>query len=87
MKTKKIIIIDPIGTHASPASAIVNGTPNFASKIELKHDGKLANAKSTINLMALGITKDAELEIIVHGSEEEEAINTLVEDMEKEKLI
>ena len=37
--------------------------------------------------MALGIKKDAELEIIVGGSGEEEAINTLVEDMEKEKLI
>ena len=87
MKTKKIIIIDPIGIHARPASAIVNATAKFASNIEVKHDGKLANAKSIINLMALGIKKDAELEIIVDGSDEEEAINTLVEVMEKEKLI
>ena len=87
MKTKKIIIIDPIGIHARPASAIVNATSKIASKIEFKHDGKLANAKSIINLMALGIKKDAELEIIVDGSDEEEAINTLVEVMEKEKLI
>ena len=87
MKTKKIIIIDPIGIHARPASAIGNATSKFASKIEFKHDGKSANAQSIINIMALVIKKHAELEIIVYGSDEEEAINTLVEVMEKEKLI
>ena len=53
MKTKKIIIIDPIGIHARPASATVNATSKFASKFEFKHDGKLANAIPIITLMAL----------------------------------
>lgn len=87
MKTKKITIIDPIGIHARPASAIVNATSKFVSKIEFKYDGKIANAKSIINLMALGVKKDAEIEIIIDGSDEEQAINELVEVMEKEKLI
>ena len=85
MKTKKIIIIDPIGIHARPASAIVTATSKFASNIEFKHDGKLAYANSIINLMALDIKKDAELVIIVVGSEEEEATNTSVLVMENEK--
>ena len=87
MTPNNMIIMDPIGIHARPASAIVNAASKFGSKIESKHDGKLANAKSIINFKALGIKKDAELEIIVDGSDEEEAINTLVEVMEKEKLI
>ncbi|MGL4616796.1 MAG: HPr family phosphocarrier protein [Mycoplasmoidaceae bacterium] len=87
MQTKKIIIIDPIGIHARPASVIVNAASKFVSKIEFKHDGKLANAKSIINLMALGVKKDAEIEIIIDGSDDEEAMKTLVQVMEKEKLI
>ncbi|MGL5591287.1 MAG: HPr family phosphocarrier protein [Mycoplasmoidaceae bacterium] len=87
MQTKKIIIIDPIGIHARPASLIVNTASKFVSKIEFKYDGKLANAKSIINLMALGVKKDAEIDIIIDGSDDEQAMNALIEVMEKEKLI
>ena len=87
METKKIMTIGPIGIHASPARAIVNATSKYASQIEFIYNGILANARSIINLWAFGRRKNDELEIIEDGSDAEEVINTLVEDMKKEKLI
>ncbi|MGL4647510.1 MAG: HPr family phosphocarrier protein [Mycoplasmoidaceae bacterium] len=87
MKNKIVKIVDEIGIHARPASSIVNATSKFNSKIEFKWVDKIANAKSIINLMALGVKKDAEIEIIIDGPDEEEAMTSLIQVMEKEKLI
>ncbi len=87
MKSQKVTIVDEIGIHARPASAIVNTTSKYNSKVEFKVEDKIANAKSIINLMALGVKKGAEIEIIVDGPDENEALETLVQIMEKEKLI
>lgn len=87
MKTLSVTIIDPIGIHARPASAITQTASKFKSNITFKSNEKKGNAKSVINLMALGIKKDAVIEIIVEGDDEQEAIDALKETMTKEKLI
>lgn len=87
MKTQNIKIIDPIGIHARPASSIVNAASKFSSDVSFKMNDKVANAKSIINLMALGAKKDSSIEIIINGDDEELALTTIVELMKKEKII
>lgn len=87
MKTLTVTIIDPIGIHARPASAIAQTSTKFKSDITFKNNDKKGNAKSVINLMALGIKKDTAVEIIVEGPDEEEAMEALKELMKKENLI
>lgn len=87
MKTITVKIIDPIGIHARPASAIVQTASKFKSNITFKINEKKGNAKSVINLMALGIKKDSEVEIIVDGEDENEAFDIICKLMADEKLI
>ena len=87
MKTVTVKIIDKIGIHARPASKIVQTTGKFESNISFKTNDKTANAKSVINLMALGAKFDTEVQIIAEGSDEEKAIESLVSVMKEEKLI
>lgn len=87
MKSITVTIIDPIGIHARPASAIAQTAAKFKSEISFKNNEKKGNAKSVINLMALGAKKDTILEIIVNGEDEQEAIDALKKLMEDEKLI
>lgn len=87
MKTINVTIIDPIGIHARPASAIAQTASKFKSNITFKSNEKKGNAKSVINLMALGVKKDASIEIIVEGEDEQEAIDAIKKLMSDEKLI
>lgn len=87
MKSIKAKIIDPIGIHARPASQIAQEASKFQSKVEIKANSKSANARSIINIMALGIKKDTEIELVVDGPDEDVALSTLVDLMKKESLI
>ena len=87
MKTITVEIIDPIGIHARPASVLVNVSSKFKSNVSFKSNDKIANAKSIINLMALGAKQGSKVEIIVEGDDEAEAIEQIKETMKKEKLI
>ena len=87
MKSITVTIIDPIGIHARPASTIAQTASKFKSNVTFKSNEKQGNAKSVINLMALGVKKDAIVEIIVDGDDEHEAINAIKETMTNEKLI
>ncbi len=87
MKSTKVVIIDPVGIHARPASVISGEASKYQSKVEFKLDSKTANAKSIINLMALGVKKGNEVEIEVDGPDQDEVLNALLDVMKKEKLI
>lgn len=89
MKSLTVKIIDPIGIHARPAAAIAQAAAKFTSSVSIKSldSDKIANAKSVINLMSLGAKKDAKLEIVVTGDDEETAIESIKQIMLDNKLI
>ncbi|MGL4769043.1 MAG: HPr family phosphocarrier protein [Mycoplasmoidaceae bacterium] len=84
---KKYTIIDSIGIHARPASAIVNAASKFQSKIEIIQDENSANAKSIINLMALGVKCGSSIELNIIGPDEEDAFKSIESILKKEKLV
>jgi len=79
MKTTELTIVNPTGIHARPASAVCNKAGHYKSKITFinKRTGRTANAKSIMNLLALGLCKGATVIINAEGEDEQEAIDGL----------
>ena len=87
MKSTIVKIIDNIGIHARPASKITNEASKYKSEIKFIVSGKVANAKSLINLMALGVKVNNKVEIQTIGSDEDQALAAVVQVMKDTKLI
>ena len=51
----------------------------FESSIWVEKDERRVNAKSLLGVLSLGIVKGTSISIIADGSDEEEAVKTLVE--------
>ncbi len=87
MTTFTAKIIDPVGLHARPASITVTIASKFTSDIKIISNGKTGNLKSIMNIMALGVKGGQEITIEATGADEEEAIKTIKEEMQKNNLI
>ncbi|UUM19624.1 MULTISPECIES: HPr family phosphocarrier protein [unclassified Mycoplasma] len=86
MKELTVIITDPIGLHARPASNLVTTATKFSSNIKLVHGTKEANLKSIMNVMALGVKSGAEVTFKVDGVDEEAALKAIEAVIEKENI-
>lgn len=86
MVMEKIIVKSRIGLHARPAALFVQTAGKFLSLITVEKDGKKANGKSIMGIMALGVSEGDEIKIIAEGEDEKEAIESLV-DLVQNKLV
>lgn len=78
MVSKGIIVNNPQGLHARPATMLVQKATIFKSDVTLECNGKGANAKSLIGVLSLGVNQGYEIKIITKGSDEEYALKELV---------
>lgn len=83
----KVVIADPIGLHARPASLIVQEANKHNGDIKILGDGKEANLKSIMSVMALGIRNGVEVTIIAEGDDATEAIAGIKKVMTDNKLV
>ena len=82
MLSIKITIKNPSGLHLRPAGVLSQTAMKFKSDIIIEYGEKKIVAKSVLNVMAAGIKAGTEVNLIVDGEDEEEAMNTLVEAIE-----
>ncbi|MCB2294563.1 HPr family phosphocarrier protein [Clostridium algoriphilum] len=75
---KVVTILNEQGLHARPASIFVKTASKFKSNVSIVHGSGVANAKSIINIMSLGLKKDEEIKIITEGIDEKEAMDALL---------
>ncbi|MBO8163769.1 MAG: HPr family phosphocarrier protein [Brevibacillus sp.] len=61
------------GLHARPASILVNKINQFCSSVKISKNGKQADGKSIINVMALGVRTGEDVTVEISGADEEEA--------------
>ena len=73
-----IKILNEQGLHARPASIFVKTASKFKSTVSILHGNEVANAKSIINIMSLGLKKGEEIKIITEGTDEKEAMEALI---------
>jgi len=75
--TKKLKIINKLGLHARAAAKLVNHATHYLSKIELKKDDKVINAKSIMGVMMLAASQGTVLEVCITGEDANDAMTDL----------
>lgn len=75
---KIVKVSNRAGIHARPSAILVQTTKNFKSEIFFETDGNRINAKSILNIIALGAQYGTEIKIIAEGEDAQTAIDTLV---------
>ena len=63
--------------HLSPITSLVKQATQFGAEIRISFNGKVASAKSAMELMMLGATHGAELTIEAEGSDADPALDAV----------
>lgn len=82
MYSRTTIVKNASGIHARPASLFVQKASGFESQITARNvtkDGDAKDAKSILMVMSLAMACGSEVEISAEGSDEQAAVNALVE--------
>ena len=79
MINEKITVINVLGVHTRAAAKLVALSEKFESKIEVQKNDQVANCKSIMSLIVLGITKGTVLDLMISGGDEREAREAIVE--------
>ena len=79
MCVKDGVIHNQVGLHARPATFFIQKANEFKSAIWVEKDDRKVNAKSLLGVLSLGIVGGTSIKIIVDGSDEKEALNSLVD--------
>lgn len=79
MFAKEVIVTNPVGLHARPATFFIQKANEFKSNIWLEREDKKVNAKSLLGVLSLGISRGMSINVVAEGMDEEEAVNVLVE--------
>jgi phosphocarrier protein len=78
MQQREVVILNARGLHARAAARFVQIASGFRSRIGIVRDGRTADGKSILGLLALLGRQGARLTITADGSDETEAIHALV---------
>ena len=85
MVSKEVIVNNGTGLHARPATLLVKKASSFKSDVSIEFNGKIANVKSLIGVLSLGVTKGANITVTASGDDETlaaEEIAKLIETLE-----
>ncbi len=75
----EVIITNATGLHARPAAQFVQKAASFKSKIKIAGNQKVADAKSILAVMGMGLTQNSKLTIMADGEDEEICVQALRE--------
>ena len=79
MVRKKVTVKNEEGLHARPSSALVQLSSKFKSDFYIEMQGFRINGKSILGVMTLAAEHGAEMELILDGEDEEEALAAISE--------
>lgn len=85
MVEKAVVVKRKSGLQARPAALFVQEANRFSSDIFIEKEGRKVNAKSIMGIMSLAVASGKEINIIVEGKDEAEALTALVSFVEKEE--
>lgn len=77
MLTRELVINNPQGLHARPATLLVQKATTFKCEVSIECNGKCANAKSLIGVLSLGVNKGYSVKLITNGTDEEVALKEI----------
>ena len=74
---REIIITNPQGLHARPASALVEQMKSFDAKVSVEVGAKSANAASIMSVLALGATTGNTARVTAEGADAQAALDAV----------
>ena len=81
---RTVTIASKSGLHARPAAIFVQKAKAFQSEILLTKNGKTANGKSILSVMALGAEQGQQITLATEGGDAERALDTLATLLEED---
>lgn len=84
MVEKQVQVLLKSGLQARQAALFVQEANRYSADVYLEKDNKKVNAKSIMGIMSLAISKGTEVTISAEGLDEEKAVQSLSEIIEKE---
>ena len=78
MCAKEVLVQNQVGLHARPATFFIQKANEFKSSIWVEKEERRVNAKSLLGVLSLGIVGGTSIDIIAAGSDEQEAVDSLV---------
>ena len=72
-------IRNKLGLHARSASMFVKTCAAYSAGVTVRNEHAEANGKSIMSMMLLQAGQGTEIELLVDGEDEEEALNALIE--------
>ncbi|MBO4897559.1 MAG: HPr family phosphocarrier protein [Clostridia bacterium] len=79
MISKDVTVKNQVGLHARPATFFIQKANEYKSSVWVEKNERKVNAKSLLGVLSLGITKGTEIKLIADGTDEEEAVDGLIE--------
>ena len=79
MIQRQIEIINKLGLHARAAAKFVTLASGFESEVQVALKDNQVNGKSIMGIMMLAAAKGTQLDLVVEGPDEHEAIEKLCE--------
>lgn len=77
MIRQTITIKNKLGLHTRAAAKLVDTAKHYGSRIELIYRDRVVDCKSIMGVITLGAQKDNELELIINGEDETEALTAI----------
>ena len=72
-------IVNKLGLHARAAAKFVTQASKFDADINVKRNNLDVNGKSIMGVMMLAAAKGTEIELVIDGADEKQAMQSLLE--------
>ena len=79
MFVKEVMVKNQVGLHARPATFFIQKANEFKSSICIEKEERRVNAKSLLGILSLGIVGGTTIKVIADGSDEQAAVDALVD--------
>ena len=77
MIARDVVITNPIGLHARPATFFIQKANSYKSSVWVEKEDRRVNAKSLLGVLSLGVAQGMTIKLIADGSDEGEALDGL----------
>ena len=78
MSVKEVLVENQVGLHARPATFFIQKANEYKASIWVEKEDRRVNAKSLLGVLSLGIVGGTTIKIIADGTDETEAVDSLV---------
>ncbi|WP_212721893.1 HPr family phosphocarrier protein [Nocardioides dongxiaopingii] len=71
------MLTNPQGLHARPAALLATAVGELDAEVRITHDGRSADAASSLELMTLGAAQGAEVVVSATGADADAAVRAV----------